>query len=113
MNWLFHAPKPESKSRWLGELAIAFVQQLGAAAVVNQILDGVASRMGWLRTIAAVHHQMNLAVATPLTLHIECKNVVACDSGEINLLPVLGVRGTPNLDAIPDWLSRYIYHAPA
>jgi 8-oxo-dGTP diphosphatase len=62
---------------------------------------GVALKMGWLRTIAAVHHQMNQAVATPLTLHMECKNVVACDSSEINLLPVLGVRCAPNLDAIP------------
>jgi hypothetical protein len=62
----------------------------------------VASRMGSLRTIAAVHHQINQAVATPLTLHMQCKNVVACGSSEINFLPVLGVRGAPNLDAIPD-----------
>jgi hypothetical protein len=55
--------------------------------------------MGSLRTIAAVHHQINKAVATPHNAHMECKNVVARDSSEINLLPVLGVRGAPNLDA--------------
>jgi len=66
---------------------------------------GVASRMGSLRTIAAVHHQINQAVATPHNPHMECKNVVARDSSEINLLPVLGVRGAPNLDATPGRLA--------
>jgi hypothetical protein len=67
-----------------------------------RIQHGVASRMGSLRTIAAVHHQINHAVAMPHNPHMECKNVVARDSCEINLLPVVGVRGAPNLDATPN-----------
>jgi hypothetical protein len=57
--------------------------------------------MGSLRTIAAVHHQINLAIATPHSPYMECKNVVARDSSEINLLPVLCVLGAPNLDVTP------------
>jgi hypothetical protein len=62
---------------------------------------GVASRMGSLRTITAAHHQINQAVAMPHNPYMECKNVVARDSSEIYLLPVLGVRGAPNLDVTP------------
>ena len=62
---------------------------------------GVASRKGSLRTIAAVHNQINQAVATPLSLHIECRKGSFCDSRKINLLPVLGVRDDPSLEAIP------------
>jgi hypothetical protein len=59
--------------------------------------------MGSLRTIAAVHYQIDQAVATPHNPYMECKNVVARASSEINPLPVLGVRGAPNLDATPKW----------
>jgi hypothetical protein len=69
--------------------------QTGAAQV------GVPSRKGALRTIAAVHHQKNQAVATPRIRHIECRNGVACDDREINCLLILGVRDVPNLEATP------------
>ena len=71
----------------------------GLAAVV-----GVPSRKGALRTIAAVHHQKNHAVATPHIRLIECRNGVVYDDREINCLLILGVRDVPNLEATPTWM---------
>jgi hypothetical protein len=65
------------------------------------VTSGVPSRKGALRTIAAVHHQKNQAVATPRIRHIECRNGVAYDDREINCLLILGVRDVPNLEATP------------
>jgi hypothetical protein len=43
------------------------------------------------------------------TLHIECRNRVACDSREINRLLALGVLDNPNLEAIPRKLAGIAY----
>jgi hypothetical protein len=66
---------------------------------------GLTSRNGTLRTIAALHNQVNQALPTPATLHIDRRNGVVSDAREINGLSELGVRDAPNLEAIPLWLQ--------
>jgi hypothetical protein len=56
-----------------------------------------------------LHQPINKAVATPSTLHIECRNGVACDSREINRWLALGVRDDPNLEAIPPKVAGIIF----
>ena len=73
--------------------------------------DGVASRIGPSHTITAVQQQINQAVATPPNLNVQYKNAVARGSSKINLLLILGVRGAPNLDAIP--IRRFSHHHSA
>jgi hypothetical protein len=62
---------------------------------------GFTSRKGFLRTIAAMHNQMNQALATPTTLHIDSRNGVVSECKEINRLSGLGVRDDPNLELPP------------
>jgi hypothetical protein len=48
-----------------------------------------------------VHNELNQALASPATLHIESRIGDASDSEEINRLLRLGVRDDPNPEVIP------------
>lgn len=48
-----------------------------------------------------MHNQINPALATSTTLHIDSRNGVISECKEINRLSGLGVRDDPNLEAIP------------
>jgi hypothetical protein len=50
-----------------------------------------------------VHNQINPALATSTTLHIDSRNGVISECKEINRLSGLGVRDDPNLEVTPQW----------
>jgi hypothetical protein len=63
--------------------------------------EGVRSRVGSVRTLAASHHQRNQAVETSLVRHMLCGTCDARDRREIKWLPVLGVRKSPFIEVTP------------
>jgi hypothetical protein len=63
---------------------------------------GLTSRNGTLRTIAALHNQVNQALPASATLHIELRKWDVSGAREINRLSSVAVRDAPNLEAIPN-----------
>jgi hypothetical protein len=57
---------------------------------------GVTSRNGNLCTLAAVHNEINQALAQTATLHNNSNIAAVSDRKEINRLSRLGVRDDPN-----------------
>src|SRR5271170_5660409 len=64
---------------------------------------GVPSRKGLLRTIAAMHHQINQVVVTSLVCRTLAGKCSGNDAIEIKYPKALGVRNDPNLESIPKW----------
>jgi hypothetical protein len=64
-------------------------------------LNGVPSRKGFLRTIAAVHNQRIPAVVASLDRHIVSRKPPAADALKIKYLLPAGARDDPNLERSP------------
>jgi hypothetical protein len=59
---------------------------MAAGQDVIRVGDGLVSRNGNLRTIAAVHNALNQALASPIALNLNFENGGTSDSSEINRL---------------------------
>jgi hypothetical protein len=62
---------------------------------------GMTSRNGSERTLAAMHHQLNQMVDTPLSAAYPFKRYTKVDVKRINRLSVLGVRKNPFIEVTP------------